>query len=762
MEALHAIVVSSLSSCPAAIHAAVLVKIFLMQRASLAAPYSFHPLTPALLVADAIASGAASRSLSNYQILRVVLERIAAADAAAGSVPWRLVAPVTVPPPFDSPAGDAYGDDKWTVAFPVCVIDPSGRVNLARRISSGAWTDLRAHASQLLAQLSMSPEAAFESAFIRRCHLADRFDDIVRVTLRNFVPVEPGSSAEVVAGVLLANRLQKMLPKRLVSCVPVEAKGAFSDGGVGAAWDGVVTLGLQLNQEGAWALLERGPHSHDNAAVGEFKAMWGDVVETRQFRDGSVMECVPWSERPCDRWRVPAIAVTAAVQRACDGVVDVEVVASAFEEESLGLASAKAREKAMKDRDGLREAIRDLSAILADIPTERVPLRITAVHNVDPAFRSTALHAPSASPFCGADKMFGQVLTRVVAPLHLVCSLESSSQWPTDINALRALKTAIMCTLAAAIRDKVHAVQPHRAHVDVCHKGYAFRLVLHVEIERDIAAAAPSSTSALTRGIDVVYSISPAHCAAVAAATLRMPALAGCIKMAQCWLAAECMGGCIPHAALELLCAAACSDGCRRPLTSWAAFMRWLVYMAHSDFATHVQPVDPAQTWPTTPSSSSAVSTTSPAFVVAAAAALKNLDSCALVIPTPYDAAGTAFTADHPTRAELKRVQTLARSAASAAATTGCEIMRPCDAAVLDIVLEFLPAWKLLPPLKATSFPNDIPAPLLDFSPADAAEHALRAALGAGNGIVTKGTAPSGDAYFVLAVHVLALLPVSS
>ncbi len=745
MEALHAVVVSSISNCPAAIHAAILVKIFFMQRSSLSAPYSFHPLTPALLVADVLASGAASRSLSNYQILRVVLERIAASEAAAGSVPWRLRASVTVPPPFDSPAGDAFSDDKWIAAFSVCIIDPSGRVNLARRISSGAWTDLRSHATQLLAELSTSPETAFESAFIRRCSLADRYDDVVRVMLRNYVADEPGSSADVVAGLLLANKLQKMLPKRLVSCVPVAANGAFSDGGVGAAWDGVVTLGLQLNHEGAWALLERGPHSHDNAAVAEFKAMWGDVVETRQFRDGSVMECVPWSERPCDRWRVPSIAVTAAVQRVCDGVVGVEVVASAFEEEALGLTSAKSREKAAKDRDGLREAIRDLSAILADVPTERVPLRITAVHNVDPAFRSTALHAPAASPFCGADKMFGQVLSRVVAPLLIVCSLESSSQWPTDISALRALKTAIMCTLAAAIRDKVHSAQPHRAHVDVCHKGYAFRLVLHVEIERDVAAAAPSSTSALTRGIDVAYTITPAHSAAITAAALRLPALAGCIKLAQSWLAAECMDGCIPHAALELLCAAACSGGCRRPLTPWAAFMRWLVYMAHTDFATHVQPVDPAQTWPAASSSSSTVPTASPAFVAAGAAALKNLETCALVLPTPYDAAGTAFTSDHPTRAELKRVQMLANSAAVATATSGCGIMKPSDAAALDVVLEFLPAWKLLPALRATSFPNDTPTPLLDFSPAAAAEHALRSALGAGNGIITKGSAPSGS-----------------
>jgi U3 small nucleolar RNA-associated protein 22 len=746
MEAMNAVVVSALSGCPAAVHAAILLKVFLMQRSSLSAPYSFHPLAPALFVVDALASGSASRTLSNYQIFRVVLERIAAAEQASGSTPWRLIAAVTAPPPFDVPAGDAYGDDKWIAAFPVCIIDPSGRVNLSRRISTGAWTDLRAHASQILSELSSSPETAFESAFIRRCNLADRFDDVVHVVLRNFVPAEPGSSADLAAGLLLSSRLQKMLPKRLASCVPVSAQGSFSDGGVGAAWDGVVTLGIQLNDQGAWALLERGPHSHDNAAVAEFRATWGDVVETRQFRDGSVMECVPWSERSCDRWRVPAIAVAAAVQRACAEVVDVRVVASAFEEEALGLTSAKSRDKAMKDRDGLREAIQDLSSILADIPTERVPLRITAVQNVDPAFRSTAIPGPSASPFCGADKMFGQALSRVVVPIQIVGSLEGSSQWPTDILALRALKTAIMCTLAAAIQDKVHSAQPHRAHVDICHKGFAFRLILHVEIERDIAAAAASSTSALTRGIDVVYSITPAHSAAMTSATLRMPALAGCVKLVQRWLASECMSGCIPHAALELLCASTCAVGCRLPLTPWAAFMRWLDYMAHTDFATHVQPVDPAQKWPTAASSSSlSISTTSPAFVAAAAAALKNLDFCALVLPTPYDTAGTAFTSDHPTRAELKRVQMLAHAAAASAVSTGSGIMQPSDAAALDIVLEFLPSWKLLPPLRSTPFPNDIQAPLLDFAPTTAVELLLKSSVGMGGGIVTKGTAPSGD-----------------
>ena len=80
-------------------------------------------------------------------------------------------------------------------------------------------------------------------------------------------------------------------------------------------------------------------------------------METRQFRDGSVMECVPWSERPSDRWRVPAVAVVAAVQRACGGTVDVRVVATEFEEEALALTSAKSRERAMKERDGLRDAI---------------------------------------------------------------------------------------------------------------------------------------------------------------------------------------------------------------------------------------------------------------------------------------------------------------------------------------------------------------------------------------------------------------------
>jgi hypothetical protein len=105
-------------------------------------------------------------------------------------------------------------------------------------------------------------------------------------------------------------------------------------------------------------------------------------------------------------------------------------------------------------------------------------------------------------------------------------------------------------------------------------------------ISTHLLLSAASSTSALTRGIDVVYAIAPAHSAAITSATLRMPAFAGCVKLAQVlpphtvlqhivhlrvpltlflqrWLAAECMGGCIPHNALELLCASVCASGCR-------------------------------------------------------------------------------------------------------------------------------------------------------------------------------------------------------
>jgi hypothetical protein len=58
--------------------------------------------------------------------------------------------------------------------------------------------------------------------------------------------------------------------------------------------------------------------------------------------------------------------------------------------------------------------------------------------------------------------------------------------------------------------------------------------------------------------------------------------------------------------------------------------------------------------------------------------------------------AGTAFTCDHPTRAELKRVQMLADAATASASAAG--IMQPSDAAAFDIVIDFLPCahnWQL-------------------------------------------------------------------
>ncbi len=114
------------------------------------------------------------------------------------------------------------------------------------------------------------------------------------------------------------------------------------------------------------------------------------------------------------------------------------------------------------------------------------------------------------------------------------------------------------------------------------------------------------------------------------------------------------------------------------------------------------------------------------------------LTSTTAAVAHIFVTAGTAFTSDHPTRAELKRVQTLADAAAASASAAG--IMQPSDAAAFDIVVDFLPcalnwqlsskslpapsmlsdtrtAWQLLPPLRATPFPNDVPPPLLDFAP---------------------------------------------
>lgn len=53
-------------------------------------------------------------------------------------------------------------------------------------------------------------------------------------------------------------------------------------------------LGIILNPENAYEILDKGPESIDEAAS-KFRAFWGEKAQLRRFQDGSITESVVWA-----------------------------------------------------------------------------------------------------------------------------------------------------------------------------------------------------------------------------------------------------------------------------------------------------------------------------------------------------------------------------------------------------------------------------------------------------------------------------------
>lgn len=53
-------------------------------------------------------------------------------------------------------------------------------------------------------------------------------------------------------------------------------------------------LGIILNPESAYEILDKGPESIDEEA-GKFRAFWGEKAQLRRFQDGSITESVVWA-----------------------------------------------------------------------------------------------------------------------------------------------------------------------------------------------------------------------------------------------------------------------------------------------------------------------------------------------------------------------------------------------------------------------------------------------------------------------------------
>lgn len=159
-------------------------------------------------------------------------------------------------------------------------------------------------------------------------------------------------------------------------------------------------LGLILNPENAYEIIDKGPESIDEEAA-KFRAFWGEKAQLRRFQDGSITESVVWAAQNDDhskkRLIVRSIVLHLLQHHYQLEEKDVEYIAGEFD---IVFALTKAfkvdhlkvpKNKLSQDTNAealTRQVIREFDDLARKLNNlKELPLEIVSVAGISPALR---------------------------------------------------------------------------------------------------------------------------------------------------------------------------------------------------------------------------------------------------------------------------------------------------------------------------------------------------------------------------------------
>ena len=380
-----------------------------------------------------------------------------------------------------------------------------------------------------------------------------------------------------------------------------------------------LVIGLRLNRETCFRIVDRGPPPEDTDGVKAFVDLWGSAAQLRRFKDGAIVRAVAWNDPHLHKIeKEDGYVVLDSDDKTIGGIVEritryilqrhfltEQAVPPAFRlREMMCLVDgvrnsntavnnandplAKLESSAQLAHRSIMTVYESLVSFLRDnsaktIPVkdaqgeatdERIsrlgtPLEIDAVEPLSPCLRYSELFPPTPHQLLGgptratlSKKVSGVVAS---APIKLQIRFGRSSKWPTDIRAMGAAKTAMLLQLATGIEGlrrgnegfegPIH-VTPQ--YMDVGYKGYSWRIVVRADPELHLLRGLfrPSpEATALLQLLTKEHVIASMHHSMIHAVHTSHPASASVVRLAKRWMAAHLLSGLVPHEAIELMVA---------------------------------------------------------------------------------------------------------------------------------------------------------------------------------------------------------------
>jgi U3 small nucleolar RNA-associated protein 22 len=391
-----------------------------------------------------------------------------------------------------------------------------------------------------------------------------------------------------------------------------------------------LVIGISLDPDTCWRLVDRGPPADDTVASKEFTSLWGTKAELRRFNDGAIIYSAVWDDTDSVlSFQNDDTNQGGIVERIIRHILEthflkeknsslrfhlrniasiVDVVSAASQQEAWDAGNpAAAHRGAMKSFEAFSDFLRKNSIATEPVAgslTEKIsklglPLTIDAVEPLSPALRYVSLYPPIPHSLLGGPTTKDQVATGAIQsePIEILLRLGASSKWPNDIAAIAAAKTAMLIQLTDAIEAMTYSsfsaprsTVVTNEYADIAFQGYVFRLFLRADHEVKLLDTASVNDAAVLKRCLVAST----HHSFVHSVYTKHASSSTVVRLTQKWLSSHLLSGQISFETIELLVCHVYTEsplGC--PASFISGFLGVLGVLADHDWAREPLIVDP-------------------------------------------------------------------------------------------------------------------------------------------------------------------------
>lgn len=479
-----------------------------------------------------------SPGYSSYQLFKATLQYISTKDLSR-------TPEVICGEKFDLPKSDGVP----------MFFDAPRSLNILFKMTPWSYRLLQHEARATVAALSGSVFDQFDAAFIVKAdHALCRFDYFIDIPVALLISPEDqkDASEDLMAR---CKKLHTTLTQGLMDRIklaaiqfPEDKSWAIDTNAPRIDPHSKLRVGFIVDPVKANRTIDHGPSAEEKKEAALFRRFWRERAELRRFKDGSILECLVWSNRNDDRSIFHQVLsfilekhVSEKVSRNAKFVGDqqAKVFGHKVTDMQSGVAPFQSITSAFQT---LESDIRSLDGL---------PLRVRHVLASSPQLSYSSVEVPLLP---GREHMS--------IPADVIIQFEGSARWPDDLTAIQRTKAAFLLKLSELLSTSIENMSArvglenegvpllNQSFLDLVYpSGAAFRLRIHHDREatllerrlkiKTLTASERTDTATAFASYKRTFIREPAHTQAIQTLCTRFPALSPSIRLVKKWFSSH-------------------------------------------------------------------------------------------------------------------------------------------------------------------------------------------------------------------------------